>query len=556
MEVSPRKKPTFSPRKATRPSAPEDDDDFGAVNAPLGVSLLLRSVYTAGVAITTTSAVTLAQATIDRLLAAHADLPSVVLRPFSTFKPSTSCYLRVAPDPDDIDTTPRFDLLEPWLTVLRKDKPGWEIVWQPMSEGKDKRMTIRLGDAGFRKEKGDKSSCPALEKVKTALVARGILITDSYSLSNGSYIGLADHHHVDDILAAGAISAPAVSPNPIPVTRCRQIEIKNCFELVVSGLSEGEGVQSSLCRWLTRNFRDAVTNESFFVDARVDEYERDCLVFFMSDWASTARVLAAGERLVSQFKGNSPSIHRPQLLLAFNNNGVWRPKSLAQTFEDGASSVNNALASLRAEVHELKRETRAQFESNQLAISAVSKTVTTLHSTVDSLHNRLSNHASAFLHQSAEQATRAQLVQTQMIMAQHQNTMRFGHPDHYADAKAEYDRLYEEQKALMNSLTKSAGRAIAMLGGSLGSSIAPPVAPPGLETHASSSAPPVVPPGPATRSRVPPTSSSAPPVVPSGPATRSRVSPTSGETANKRRKSSNVETQDDDSLMTDTSAAP
>jgi hypothetical protein len=89
---------------------------------------------------------------------------------------------------------------------------------------------------------------------------------------------------------------------------------------------------------------------------------------------------------VSEFKGDSPSIHRPQLLLAFNNNGVWRPKSLSQTFQDGASSVNKAIASLRAEVHELKRDTCAQFESNQLATSAVAKSVSTLHSTVDSLH--------------------------------------------------------------------------------------------------------------------------------------------------------------------------
>ncbi|KAJ6615963.1 hypothetical protein B0H10DRAFT_2435209 [Mycena sp. CBHHK59/15] len=333
MDVSPRKKPTFPPRKATRTTPNDDDDDgdnFGAVNAPLGVSLLLRSVYTAGVAITTTSAVSLAQKTIDRLLSANADLPSVILRPFSAFKPSTSCHLRVAPDPDDLDATPRFDLLETWLDVLRKDKPEWEIVWQPLSEGKDKRMMFRIGEAGFKKEKGDKSSCSALEKVKTALTARGILVTDSYSLPTGSYIGLANHRHVDDILAAGAITAPALSPNPIPVMRCRQIEIEHCFELVVSGLSEGEGVQSSLCRWLTRNFRDSVTNDSFFVDARVDSFERDCMVFYMADWASTTRVLAAGEKLVSQFQCDSPSIHRPQLLLIIDMHssvsmwpGVW-----------------------------------------------------------------------------------------------------------------------------------------------------------------------------------------------------------------------------------------
>jgi hypothetical protein len=217
---------------------------------------------------------------------------------------------------------------------------------------------IRFGDAGFKKEKGDKSACHALEKVKAALTARGILSTDSYSLANGSYLTLRrDHRHVDDILRAGAITASALSANLIPMMRCRQIEIEHCFKLVMSGLSEGEGVQSSLCRWLTRSFHDGATTESF-VDARVDDFERDCLVFHMSDWT---RVLAAGDRLVSEFRGDSPSIHRPQLLLALNNNGVWRPKSLSQTFQDDASSVNTALASLRAEMQELKRETRVSL---------------------------------------------------------------------------------------------------------------------------------------------------------------------------------------------------
>ncbi|KAJ7243122.1 hypothetical protein B0H12DRAFT_838919 [Mycena haematopus] len=240
----------------------------------------------------------------------------------------------------------------------------------------------------------------------------------------------------------------------------------------------------------------------------------------MSDWASTTRVLAAGDKLVSEFRSDSPSIHRPQLLLAFNNNGVWRPKSLTQTFQDGAVSVNAGLASIRAELLELKRETRAQFESNQLAISVISKSVSTLNSTVDSLHTRLSNHASAFLVQSAEQSTRAKLVQVQMEMAQHRNMMQFGDDTHHNDAKAEYNRLYEEQKTLMKNLSTSAGQAIAMLGGTLGSSIAPPVAPPGIQSRTRS---------PATESR-------------------SRSTSPSPDSGNKKRKSSNG--QDEDSMMT------
>ncbi|KAF7372733.1 hypothetical protein MSAN_00478600 [Mycena sanguinolenta] len=353
----------------------------------------------------------------------------------------------------------------------------------------------------LKKDKGDKSACPALDKVKVALTARRILSTDSYSLANGSYLTLADHHHVDDILSAGAVTVSSISANPIPVMHCRQIEIQHCFELVMSGISEGEGVQSSICRWLARGFRDAVTNESCFVGARVADYERDCMVFYMADWASTSRVLAAGDRIVSEFKTNSPSIHCPQLVLAFNNSGVWQPKSMAQTFQDGANTLNEALNSLRAEVHELKQETHANHESNQLAIKSISKAVVTLNSTVDTLHTRLSNHSAAFLAMSAEQATRVELSQVQMYLAQHQNTLRFGPAEYQAEAKVEYDRLYKEQKVLMTKLSNGAGHPIALLGGTLGSSMPLPVTPPGIAGHASeergrarSPTPPLTPP--------------------------------------------------------------
>ncbi|KAJ7797465.1 hypothetical protein B0H14DRAFT_2277993, partial [Mycena olivaceomarginata] len=237
-----------------------------------------------------------------------------------------------------------------WRDTLQKAKPEWKIVWQPLAEGKDKHMCVRFGDAGFKKERGDKSACSPLEKVKTALTARGILPTDSYSLPTGFYLTLADHCHVDDILSAAAVSVPSVSSNPIPVMRCRQIEIKHCFEIVVSGISEGEGLQSALCSWAKRNVLDSVSKETCFVDARVPESEPDCLVFYMMDWSATLRLLAIGNKMVDTYKSHAPSIHRPQLVLVYNNNGVWRPKTVTQTFRDGTDSLNQALLSVHAEV--------------------------------------------------------------------------------------------------------------------------------------------------------------------------------------------------------------
>ncbi|KAK6966368.1 hypothetical protein R3P38DRAFT_3246405 [Favolaschia claudopus] len=57
------------------------------------------------------------------------------LFPFSTSKPSSSCYMRVALNSDDTGVVPRFDLLEIWMAALQAAKPEGEVVWQPMSEG-------------------------------------------------------------------------------------------------------------------------------------------------------------------------------------------------------------------------------------------------------------------------------------------------------------------------------------------------------------------------------------------------------------------------------------
>ncbi|KAJ7912872.1 hypothetical protein B0H13DRAFT_1874451 [Mycena leptocephala] len=260
MDVSPQKKPPFSPRKSTLAATPDDNDEdpFDAMNRPLGMALLLHSVYTAGSHITTTSAIPIAQKVIDALLEANADLPSVTLSPFSHTKISTR-------------------------------------------------------------------SGPRLQQQRC----------------------LASQNGIPDV-------------------------------------------------------------------------QRRC--------------------------------QHPQR----------EPQSHTRRLQDS------------------KRETRAQHESTQLSITAVSKSVSTLGSTVDHLHSCLSNHASAFLVLAGEQSTRAKLTQVQPEIAQHQSTLKFVPEEFHVEAKAECPRLYKEQISLTKSLAGSAGQSIALLGGTLTSSLPPPEMPPSI----------------------------------------------------------------------------
>ncbi|KAJ7245307.1 hypothetical protein C8J57DRAFT_1679865 [Mycena rebaudengoi] len=80
----------------------------------------------------------------------------------------------------------------------------------------------------------------------------------------------------------------------------------------------------------------------------------------------------------------------------------------------------------------------------------------------------------------AEQGVRAQLTQVELHMNQQLSMINFGQPRHKVAAEAEYDRLIMKQKTLMDSLSASAGKPLALLGGSVGNAISPPVVPPGI----------------------------------------------------------------------------
>ncbi|KAJ7217115.1 hypothetical protein GGX14DRAFT_561633 [Mycena pura] len=385
------------PRKLTRFTNPVDDDDggggFESLAPVLGNSLIIRSAHTSGSPISTTSAVSLVRAEVDRLMAENHNLVAVMDLPFSSSKPSASCYLCVLDDPTDSDPTPRFDLLELWI--------------EPMA---------------WLQKSLDKTPCPTLEKVKAALTAKGMFIAESYSTAtSGSCISLANHVHVDSLISEGSITFPAISPNPISVMRCRQIECLHAFEITT---------------------RDPVDNSSCLVDVRVPENETDCLV----------------------------------LLFAYNNEGLYRPIAVTETFKAGAESMNEGMKALQAEIAEIRRESRAQHEASQLSVNAHRTSVTTLFSHVEQIGNRLTNQTTALLAMSTENSMsmRSQLVQVQMMLAQHRATIKFGDAKDHEAARAEVVELKIQEVKLNRSLTVSASRAVALLGGSIGAVLPPP----------------------------------------------------------------------------------
>jgi hypothetical protein len=78
---------------------------------------------------------------------------------------------------------------------------------------------------------------------------------------------------------------------------------------------------------------------------------------YTPDWNATSRLLASGDAFDAFFKPKIPSIDRPQLLLAYNNEGLYRPKTVTETFKAGADSMNESLKSLQAEIAEIRPET-------------------------------------------------------------------------------------------------------------------------------------------------------------------------------------------------------
>ena len=284
--------PPFSPRtplrKRTTPFQEPGETDHTPIKditLASGASIIVRGV---GANKKNSDPVKLMNDAIGKIRTANQTLTSVIVKPFpSRGEWTTTCYIHI--DPNTLSRTtesePRTDLLELWMNELAAYDPKWNASWTPAKYGQDKRTWIRFPDLNDTCDQ-EAAKTKALQWAKT----NHYTVCSSYFNKGGVTLTLAQPHDVDAIVERRQITTKGID-GLTRVSNGRQIEIQNPFELIVIGaMSEYEGLDNLIEQWVDEEFQ--LDGQSMLAGARTPPNEREALVFHMTTWAATAKILS------------------------------------------------------------------------------------------------------------------------------------------------------------------------------------------------------------------------------------------------------------------------
>ena len=384
--------PIFSPRPAMSTasllSRNDDPETFLDISLPPGCELIVRSVGGPDRKEDPVQVITAAVQTIAKTNKELADIP-VVVHPFPLRGAgwTSSCYIRLDPlfKPRSLtgaDAEPRCDLLQLWRDALRTLNTEWEVNWAPTVRGTDKRMWLRFPEVRDDQENMITKITAHLEKKFKSPVC------SSFAMKTGGVIvSLACHKHVDGIMKLGRVDIPGVQ-HPLTPQRGRQIEIENAFELAIMGLTDDiDGIETILECWLADTF--IVDGESTLAGVRSSSDASEALIFHMTTWEAATKVLSAttAELFHHTFGRKYPSLVAPQSVYAINHKGLWRNKTIRETFNKGSESMTENLKLLQQQINTLKTETRQGMQAMQMEMSTITSNLASVTTVVSSLKN-------------------------------------------------------------------------------------------------------------------------------------------------------------------------
>jgi hypothetical protein len=396
--------PPFSPRTPLRKRAPPSQDSGENGITPIkdvtlasGASLIVRGV---GANKKNSDPVKLMIEAIAKIRTGNQTLTPIVVKPFNPSRNdwTTTCYIHMDPSISSrtAESEPRTDLLQLWMNELAAYDPKWHVAWTPAKPGQDKRMWVRFPDLNDTCDQ-EAAKEKALQWAKT----NSYTVCNSYFNKGGVTLTLAQPHDVDSIIQRGQVTVKGIS-GATRVTPGRQIEIQNPFELIVIGpLSEYEGLDSLIEQWLDEELQD--NGESTLAGFRVPPNEREAIVFHMTTWAATAKVLSPTCQTAFRNTFTKYNILAPQMLYEVNTKAIYRISgNLREDFAKGADSMNKNLQNLTQRINDMEQQHQQQYQTTQLQLTAVTSSLNTMTHTIDSLENRVVNTQRAILAQSRE----------------------------------------------------------------------------------------------------------------------------------------------------------
>ena len=135
----------------------------------------------------------------------------------------------------------------------------------------------------------------------------------------------------------------------------------------------------------------------------------------MTTWQAATRVLSSttAELFNQMFGRKYPTLVAPQSVYAINHKGLWRNKTIRETFTKGLESMNESLKALQQQINTLKSETQQGMQAMQMEMSTISSNLASVTTAVSSLTSSVENANLALLAQSTEIGLSRNLVEIQ-----------------------------------------------------------------------------------------------------------------------------------------------
>jgi len=303
-------------------------------------------------------------------------------------------------------------------------------------------------------------------------------VCSSFAMKTGAggiILSLACHKHVDGIMKLGRVDIPGVQ-HPLTPQHGRQIEIENAFELAIMGLTDDiDGIETILECWLADTFM--VNGESTLAGVRSSPDASEALIFHMTTWEAATKVLSSmtAELFHHTFGHKYPSLVAPQSVYTINHKGLWRNKTIRETFNKGSESMTENFKLLQQQINTLKMEMQQGMQAMQMEMSTISSNLTSITTVVSSLKSSVDSTQLALLAQSMEIGLSRNLadVQTARLMLLSKQVMTTN-PKEREEAEKVISMLDAKETDIRSKINVASRDFQTLIGGPPGQLLPPP----------------------------------------------------------------------------------
>jgi hypothetical protein len=386
---SPAKLPAYKPPTLEAqhpPSPPTGHDVFqGDLIAPMGCELSVHNVSP------TDSLPTSVEVINQALLVIHKNNPDLtpVHATFKLKDTPTLCSIKLRSDVAVMHVKPRPDLLEPWIHLLRKHNPVWEVDWACAPPNRDKRLWVIIKDIDGEINKGTVDVVrQELQRLNYKSVGGFIM-----AASGSVIITMASLQLARSLRNKRTLKIPKLGRNPLTMQSFACVEPEWAFELIVTGLDEYD---TSVKMVLDDYFSKSYTQEgkTLWHRSRIVDDAHYC--FMMKDWDATLQVLQDNDKFEARCRSTLPKLGFPRQIYEVNAAGAFR-ESIAKKVKLAGLSVSGNLSDVHAQLQSLRRDVDRGFEQMDKRIDAQQRDLRTLTNSVSTLNDRIQSQSYSLL---------------------------------------------------------------------------------------------------------------------------------------------------------------